>query len=116
MSKLGLVIVGVNGAVATTLIAGVAVMARGIVPRIGMVTERTDARIAESLDTLLDFAPPQDLVFGGCGRPLRERLRGCAESPRAHGCAPISLDRSDCGHPSPGPRAVPVEPRRASGR
>jgi myo-inositol-1-phosphate synthase len=65
MSKVGVVIVGVNGAVATTLIAGVALMARGLVPRIGMVTERTDAKITESLTALLDFVPIEDLVFGG---------------------------------------------------
>ena len=45
MSKVGVVIVGVNGAVASTLIAGVELMIRGLAPRLGMVTERTDARI-----------------------------------------------------------------------
>ena len=65
MSKLGVVIVGVNGAVATTLIAGVELMVRGLVPRLGMVTERTDARIAESITALLDFAPLENLVFAG---------------------------------------------------
>ena len=65
MSKLGVVIVGVNGAVATTLIAGVELMAGGLAPRLGMVTERTDARIAESLTALLDFVPLEDLVFAG---------------------------------------------------
>ncbi len=39
MSRLGVLIVGVNGAVASTLIAGVELRARGKVPRIGMVTE-----------------------------------------------------------------------------
>lgn len=65
MSKLGVVIVGVNGAVATTLIAGVMLMKRGLAPRIGMVTERTEAKIAESLTGLLSFAPLEDIVFGG---------------------------------------------------
>ncbi len=65
MSKLGVVIVGVNGAVATTLIAGVELMVRGLAPRLGMVTERTDARIAEPLTELLEFAPLKDLVFAG---------------------------------------------------
>jgi myo-inositol-1-phosphate synthase len=65
MSKLGVVVVGLNGAVATTLVAGVALMARGLVPRIGMVTERTDAKIGETLDQLLRFAPLEDLVFAG---------------------------------------------------
>jgi myo-inositol-1-phosphate synthase len=64
MSKVGVVIIGVNGAVATTLIAGVELMIRGLAPRLGMVTERTDARVTE-LTSLLDFAPLEDLVFAG---------------------------------------------------
>ncbi len=46
MNRIGVAIVGVNGAVASTVIAGVHLMMRGLVPRVGMVTERTDARIA----------------------------------------------------------------------
>lgn len=65
MNRIGVAIVGVNGAVASTVIAGVELMKRGIVPRIGMVTERVDARIAESLTELLDFAPLDSLVFAG---------------------------------------------------
>jgi myo-inositol-1-phosphate synthase len=65
MSKLGVVIVGVNGAVATTLIAGVELMKRGLAPKLGMVTERTDDRIAESLTALLEFARLEYLVFAG---------------------------------------------------
>jgi myo-inositol-1-phosphate synthase len=65
MSKVGVVIVGVNGAVATTLIAGVELMIRGLAPRLGMITERTDAQIAEPLTSILDFAPLEDLVFAG---------------------------------------------------
>jgi len=65
MNRIGVAIVGVNGAVASTVVAGVHLMKRGLVPRIGMVTERTEARIAESLTELLDFAPLESLVFGG---------------------------------------------------
>jgi myo-inositol-1-phosphate synthase len=65
MSRLGVLIVGINGAVASTLIAGVELMARGLVPRIGMVTEPGEAKIAESLTALLEFAPLERLVFGG---------------------------------------------------
>jgi myo-inositol-1-phosphate synthase len=65
MNRIGVAIIGVNGAVASTVIAGVHLMMRGLVPRIGMVTERSDARIAESLTELLDFAPLENLVFGG---------------------------------------------------
>ncbi|HEY1691232.1 MAG TPA: inositol-3-phosphate synthase [Polyangiaceae bacterium] len=65
MNRIGVAIVGVNGAVASTVIAGVELMKRGLVPRIGMVTERTDARIAESITELFDFAPLDSLVFAG---------------------------------------------------
>src|SRR5580692_2210554 len=65
MNRIGVAIVGVNGAVASTVIAGVHLMLRGLVPRVGMVTERTDARIAESITELLDLAPLESLVFAG---------------------------------------------------
>lgn len=66
MSGLGVLIVGVNGAVASTLIAGVELMVRGRVPRIGMVTEPTEgANICDSLTSLLEFAPLERFVFGG---------------------------------------------------
>ncbi len=65
MNRIGVAIVGINGAVASTLVAGVELMKRGLAPRIGMVTEKTDARIAESLTELLDFAPIESMVFAG---------------------------------------------------
>jgi myo-inositol-1-phosphate synthase len=65
MNRIGVAIVGVNGAVASTVIAGVELMKRGLVPRIGMVTEKTDAKIAESITELLEFAPLDHLVFAG---------------------------------------------------
>jgi myo-inositol-1-phosphate synthase len=65
MNRIGVAIVGINGAVASTLVAGVELMRRGLAPRIGMVTEPTNAHIAESLTDLLDFAPLESLVFGG---------------------------------------------------
>ena len=65
MDKVGVVIIGVNGAVASTLIAGVELMTRGLAPRIGMVTEKTEAQIAESLTELLDFTPLEGIVFAG---------------------------------------------------
>jgi myo-inositol-1-phosphate synthase len=63
MKKLGVVIIGVNGAVASTLIAGSELMARGLVPRVGMITENDGT--ADSLAALLDMAPVENLVFGG---------------------------------------------------
>jgi myo-inositol-1-phosphate synthase len=40
-------------------------MKRGLAPRIGMVTEKTDAHVPEAITDLLDFAPLESLVFGG---------------------------------------------------
>src|ERR1700722_5064735 len=65
MKRIGVAIVGVNGAVASTVIAGVELMKRGLVPRVGMVTEKVDARIAESITELLDLAPLENMVFAG---------------------------------------------------
>jgi myo-inositol-1-phosphate synthase len=65
MKELGVVIVGVGGAVASTLVAGVALMVRGLAPRLGMVTERTDATVPDPLTSLLEFAPLDRLVFAG---------------------------------------------------
>ncbi len=87
MSRLGILIVGVNGAVASTLIAGVELMARGLVPRIGMVTEAGEAKIAESLTALLDFTPLDRLVFGGWD----VRFPNVYEGARHHGVLPHGL-------------------------
>jgi len=58
MSRLGVCIVGAGGAVASTAIAGVALMKRGLAPRIGMVTET-------ELGQRLACASLESLVFGG---------------------------------------------------
>ena len=58
MSRLGVCFVGAGGAVASTVIAGVALMKRGLAPRIGMVTET-------ELPQTLGCAPLDSLVFGG---------------------------------------------------
>ena len=63
--RIGVAIIGVNGAVASTVNAGVELMKRGLVPRLGMVTEKTDARISESITEILDLAPLESLVFAG---------------------------------------------------
>jgi myo-inositol-1-phosphate synthase len=59
MSRLGVCFVGAGGAVASTVIAGVALMKRGLTPRIGMVTE------TGGLPQTLGCAPLDSLVFGG---------------------------------------------------
>jgi myo-inositol-1-phosphate synthase len=58
MSRLGVCIVGAGGAVASTAIAGVALMKRGLAPRIGMVTET-------EMGQRLGCVPLDSLVFGG---------------------------------------------------
>lgn len=65
MSKLGVVIVGVGGAVASTVIAGVELMLRGAVPRLGMITEKGGDIPNSPIVDVLDLAPLDDLVFAG---------------------------------------------------
>src|ERR1700690_3374840 len=57
-NRIGVCIAGSNGAVATTMIAGAALMRRGLAPRHGMITE-TD------MVKGLDVAPLDEIVFGG---------------------------------------------------
>ncbi|HRI49898.1 MAG TPA: inositol-3-phosphate synthase [Pseudomonadota bacterium] len=59
-SGVGVCIVGSNGAVATTVIAGVELMKKGLVPREGMITEGGGLNKVVS-----DMVPLEDLVFGG---------------------------------------------------
>jgi myo-inositol-1-phosphate synthase len=87
MKRIGIAIVGVNGAVASTVIAGVELMKRGLVPRVGMVTEKVDARIAESITDILDFAPLESLVFGGWDLQFANVFEGALH----HGVLPVHL-------------------------
>lgn len=64
MEKLGVAIVGVNGAVSSTLIAGVEMMKRGLAPKVGMVTEKESPSDGKLTD-LLDFVPLEAIEFGG---------------------------------------------------
>lgn len=57
-NRIGVCIVGSNGAVATTVMAGVALMKKGLVPRRGMITE---SRFGEALE----LAPLDEMVFAG---------------------------------------------------
>lgn len=63
--KLGVVIVGVNGAVSSTVIAGVELMVRGLVPRVGMITEPGNPAPGEQITDHIAFTPLEDVVFGG---------------------------------------------------
>jgi len=58
MNRLGVVVIGAGGAVSTTMMAGVALMKKGLAPRHGMITETGSAKH-------LDVAPLDGLVFGG---------------------------------------------------
>jgi myo-inositol-1-phosphate synthase len=58
VSRTGVCVMGSDGAVATTVMAGVALMGRGLVPRRGMVSE---GRLCRGLD----LAPIDDLVIRG---------------------------------------------------
>lgn len=78
--RVGVCIAGSNGAVATTMIAGAALMRRGLVPRHGMITE---SPLCEGRDLVaLD-----DLVFGGWD------LRGDSayDAALSHGVVPAKL-------------------------
>lgn len=70
MGRLGVVIIGLNGAVASTVVAGVALMKKGIVPRRAMLTEPDASSSGEKLTDILNFAALEDLVF--CGWDLND--------------------------------------------
>jgi len=65
-NKLGVVIVGVNGAVSSTLIAGARLMAAGLAPRLGMLTEPGgNPAPGEQVTDFLSFPKIDDIVFAG---------------------------------------------------
>jgi myo-inositol-1-phosphate synthase len=70
-TKVGVLFVGLGGAVASTTIAGIAAAIRGLALPVGAITESVDC-------AGLDLAPLAALVFGGWDidrSPLSERLR-----------------------------------------
>jgi myo-inositol-1-phosphate synthase len=58
MNRLGVCVVGAGGAVSNTMIAGVALMKKGLAPRQGMLSETDFGR-------KLEVTPLEGLVFGG---------------------------------------------------
>ncbi len=78
--KLGLCLIGANGAVSTTVMAGVALMRKGLAPRRGMITETRFAAGA-------DLASLDQMVFGGWD--LRED--NAYEAAMSHQVLPIHL-------------------------
>ncbi len=63
--KLGVVVVGVNGAVSSTLIAGTHLMARDMTARYGMLTEAGNPAPGEQITDYLEFPKLENIVFGG---------------------------------------------------
>jgi myo-inositol-1-phosphate synthase len=84
--KLGVVVVGVNGAVSSTLIAGCRLMARGIVPRVGMITEKGNPAPGRQVTDYLEFAAIEDMVFGGWD----VQSGNLYEAAKHHGVLPIA--------------------------
>ncbi len=65
-NKLGVVVIGVNGAVSSTLIAGARLMAAGLAPRLGMLTEPGENPApGEQITDFLKFPKIDEIVFGG---------------------------------------------------
>ncbi|HVY49605.1 MAG TPA: inositol-3-phosphate synthase [Minicystis sp.] len=58
MNRLGVCVVGLNGAVSSTMVAGTVLMRMGLAPRAGMVADGPACKG-------LPFAPLESLVFGG---------------------------------------------------
>lgn len=63
MKRLGVLFIGVAGAVSTTVIAGVQLMCQGLAPRNGMITEAND--FGPGLSDLPGLPALDRLVFGG---------------------------------------------------
>ena len=70
--KLGVLIVGLNGAVSTTFIAGTLAVRNGLTQPVGSLTQmatiRIGPRIKDQFPMIKDFVPlagPDDIVFGG---------------------------------------------------
>jgi myo-inositol-1-phosphate synthase len=60
--RLGIVVVGLNGAVSSTMIAGVKMMVKGLCERRGMVTEPSSGN---PIAAAAEYAALEDIVFGG---------------------------------------------------
>ena len=63
--RLGVVIIGLNGAVSSTIVAGTRLMVRGAAKSRGMLTEPSESTAEGQLHQLLNFAPLSGVVFAG---------------------------------------------------
>jgi myo-inositol-1-phosphate synthase len=89
MNKLGVLIVGLHGAVASTVVAGVELMLKGLAPRIGMGTEKTEDKVGPAVTDWLEFVKLEGLVFGGWDL----RLANVLEAAMHHGVLPADRIR-----------------------
>jgi myo-inositol-1-phosphate synthase len=78
--KLGVLVVGAGGAVASTVIGGVLLMKKGLVPKLGMLTET-------EVGQKLPLAAVEDLEFGGWDI----RTTNLFEAAKHHGVIPRHL-------------------------
>jgi myo-inositol-1-phosphate synthase len=79
-NRLGVCIIGSGGAVATTVIAGLELMKRGMAPRIGMITEA-------ELGEILDLPALDEIVVGGWDTRGENAYEACLR----HGVIPRHL-------------------------
>ena len=89
MNKLGVLVVGLHGAVASTVVAGVELMLKGLAPRIGMGTEKTEDKVGAAVTDWLDLFRSRVSCLAGGTFGLSNVLRGCT-APRR-----LPADRSD---------------------
>ncbi|MGE5478982.1 MAG: inositol-3-phosphate synthase [Chloroflexota bacterium] len=110
IGKLGVLVVGINGAVATTFIAGVLAVRKGLSQPIGSLTQMATIRLGKRIDNrfprIKDFVPLSELdsiVFGGWDI----RNESCYESAAYHKVLEVQdidkvKDELDSLRPMPG--------------
>src|SRR5678816_1041757 len=99
--RVGVLIIGSHGAVATTMMAGAALMRRGLVPRHGMLTESAACAGVPLVDV-------DDLVFGGWALRTDNEYEAAVE----RGVVPPAL----LDHVEPEPAAIRPCPPVATSR
>ena len=74
--RLGVLVVGVGGAVATTMIVGTLASRKGLAKPIGSITQLATMRMENNEEKLIKDVVPltdlNDIVFGGCERKRPE--------------------------------------------
>ena len=76
--RLGVLVVGVGGAVSTTMITGTLAARKGLTKAIGSITQMATMRMQDGNEKLIKDIVPlvdlNDIVFGGCER---KRFESC---------------------------------------